>query len=117
MREPFIITAALLAMAWATDGKADGIAAMLMPADPCGAFAPIIVEADTVAQADLFDLHCGRVPTVAQMVALDANYVPGHPTMHWDQPDPLPSPVPLGATMGYLTVAMLALMAAKRRMI
>ena len=116
MREALIYTAALLAMAWATSGKADGIAAMLMPADPCGAFAPVIVEADTVAQADLYAMNCGRIPTVAQMVALDQNYVPGHPAMHWAVPDPLPSPVPLQGSLGFLSIAMFALWGVKRRM-
>lgn len=96
--------------------KADGMMDSLMPPDPCGPYAPTIVEEDTAAQADLWALNCGRIPTLAAIVA---NYVPGHPTMYWRQPDPLPhqpSPVPLGATLGYLTVAMLALVAAKGRM-
>ena len=111
MREPLILTAALLTLAWATQARADGIALSLMPADPCGVFAPAIVEDDTAAQADLFALNCGRIPTVAQMVN---NYTPGHKTMFWRQPEPLPSPVPLSTTMGYLTVAMMALMGMRR---
>lgn len=105
---------ALALIALTTAAHADGFA--LAPVDPCYAdiFTPAIVEADTVAQADLYAMNCGRIPTVAQMVALDQNYTPGDPDMHWEQPPLLPpAQVPLGATIGYLTAAMLALMAVK----
>ena len=113
------LTAAMLTLAWATQARADGIALSLMPADPCGVFAPAIVEDDTAAQADLFALNCGKIPTVAQMVN---NYTPGHKTMFWRQPEPLPSPVPLPAAgwlmlagLGILTLrGMIALMGLRR---
>ena len=101
-----LIALALLA----SPRHADGLALSLMPADPCGPFAPVIVEADTGAQAALYAAHCSVIPTVAQMVA----YVPRHPTRFWDQPEPLPSPVPLPAA-GWLMLAALGALAMKGR--
>lgn len=90
---------------WAT-ARADGIAESLMPADPCWTMAltadgmadfAIIDEADTMAQVELYADNCIPRPVMAA-------YVPGHKTMFWRQPDPLPSPVPLPAA-GWMMLA------------
>ncbi len=106
-------TLALLAMT--TVAQADGIA--IAPADPCWTdiFSPAIVEVDAAAQADLWAFHCGRIPS---LVALDQNYVAGHPTMFWDQPPLLPqeppAPVPLPAA-GWMMLAALGALAMRRK--
>ena len=86
---------------------ADGLALSLMPADPCGLFAPAIVEADIAAQADLFALNCGRIPPLIAYAV--AGYVPGHKSMYWRQPEPMPSPVPLPAA-GWMMMAGLGIL-------
>ncbi len=103
------ITATLLTLA--SPAMADGIAEMLMPADPCGPYRPAIVEADTVAQAGLFVINCGRIPPLSAYAV--AGYQNRPSTSYWRQPDPLPSPVPLPAA-GWMMLAGLGILGVRK---
>ena len=94
----------LVLIALTTAAQADGLALSLMPVDNCwrDVFTPAIVEADTDAQRNRYAGLCGAIPKPALA------YVAGHPTRFWRVPEPLPSPVPLGGSLPYLAVALMA---------
>ena len=136
MRETLIYTAALLAMAWATSGKAattfDEPPAPLHLEQPgkfsatlaTDTFLPCLTQAQVEATAygdtEAWSLYrvlngerCGFFVDLAQ------NYVPGDDRFYFAVPDPIPvvpSPVPLQGSLGFLSIAIFAMCGLKMRM-
>jgi hypothetical protein len=103
----------------ATQASADSIMSFIMgPPTPETCLTQLQIEATAHGDREAWPLYqllngerCGFA------VDLASNYIPGHPLYFWDQPEPLPAPVPLTGSLGFLSIAILALVAAKRRMI
>lgn len=121
MTRETILTLAILVAVFVHGAKADGIGENLVDIPPCWeraftqADAPMLFAVVEDGPAQIARAAQINADNCAPVVALAQNYTPGHPTMYWHQPKPLPSPVPLPST-GQMMLAGLGAIFARRLM-